>query len=200
MKAIRLHPPGRTDKKLCRCFGAPVRRVFPDHLITGLLSVPFLLNGPFYLPLINGPPLPCVLGSVPHDFTAGVMAPLVAEEGDELGGEEGEVNVSLEDFTVHGLVGEGEFGKVSAGLRRGLGRGTGPGPGSGLRRRAVPCSARSRWRLGPEPAFRARSKRLLRTHAGSTHPAPLRQSHSGRRLGHRCPFAAALAKTAPSAS
>ena len=31
-----LHPPGRTDKNLCRCFGAPVRRVFPDHLITYL--------------------------------------------------------------------------------------------------------------------------------------------------------------------
>ena len=28
-----LHPPGRTDKNLCRCFGAPARRVFPDHLI-----------------------------------------------------------------------------------------------------------------------------------------------------------------------
>ena len=24
----------RTDKNLCRCFGAPARRVFPDHLIT----------------------------------------------------------------------------------------------------------------------------------------------------------------------
>ena len=24
---------GRTDKNLCRCFGAPARRVFPDHLI-----------------------------------------------------------------------------------------------------------------------------------------------------------------------
>jgi hypothetical protein len=24
----------RTDKHLCRCFGAPARRVFPDHLIT----------------------------------------------------------------------------------------------------------------------------------------------------------------------
>jgi hypothetical protein len=23
-----------TDKNLCRCFGAPARRVFPDHLIT----------------------------------------------------------------------------------------------------------------------------------------------------------------------
>ena len=76
--------------------------------------------------------------------SAGVMAPLVAEDGDELGGEEGEVNVSLEDFTVHGLVGEGEFGKVSAGLRRGPGRGTRPGPGSGFRRRVGPCSARSR--------------------------------------------------------
>ena len=27
--------PGRTDKNLCRCFGAPACRVFPDHLITG---------------------------------------------------------------------------------------------------------------------------------------------------------------------
>ena len=27
---------GRTDKNLCRCFGAPARRVFPDHLITYL--------------------------------------------------------------------------------------------------------------------------------------------------------------------
>ena len=32
LTGVRLHPPGRTDKKLCRCFGAPVRRVFPDHL------------------------------------------------------------------------------------------------------------------------------------------------------------------------
>ena len=31
---------GRTDKNLCRCFGAPARRVFPDHLIT--CSLPFL--------------------------------------------------------------------------------------------------------------------------------------------------------------
>ena len=38
---VRLHPPGRTDKILCRCFGAPATharrphgRVFPDHLIT----------------------------------------------------------------------------------------------------------------------------------------------------------------------
>ena len=36
---VRLdHPPGRTDKNLCRCFGAPARRVFPDHLITCLRS------------------------------------------------------------------------------------------------------------------------------------------------------------------
>ena len=34
MTGVRLHPPGRTDKNLCRCFGAPARRVFPDHLIT----------------------------------------------------------------------------------------------------------------------------------------------------------------------
>ena len=27
-------PVGGTDKNLCRCFGAPARRVFPDHLIT----------------------------------------------------------------------------------------------------------------------------------------------------------------------
>ena len=31
---VRLHPPGRTDKNLCRCFGAPALRVFPHHLIT----------------------------------------------------------------------------------------------------------------------------------------------------------------------
>ena len=34
LTGARLHPPGRTDKHLCRCFGAPARRVFPDHLIT----------------------------------------------------------------------------------------------------------------------------------------------------------------------
>jgi hypothetical protein len=32
LTGVRLHPPGRTDKNLCRCFGAPARRVFPDHL------------------------------------------------------------------------------------------------------------------------------------------------------------------------
>jgi hypothetical protein len=31
--SARLHPPGRTDRIFCRCFGAPARRVFPDHLI-----------------------------------------------------------------------------------------------------------------------------------------------------------------------
>ena len=35
LTGVRHHPPGRTDKNLCRCFGAPARRVFPDHLITG---------------------------------------------------------------------------------------------------------------------------------------------------------------------
>ena len=34
---------GRTDKNLCRCFGAPARRVFPDHLITYSL---YLLTSP----------------------------------------------------------------------------------------------------------------------------------------------------------
>ena len=41
LTGVRLHPPGRTDKHLCRCFGAPATharrphgRVFPDHLIT----------------------------------------------------------------------------------------------------------------------------------------------------------------------
>ena len=34
LTGVRLHPPGRTDKNLCRCFGAPARRVFPEHLIT----------------------------------------------------------------------------------------------------------------------------------------------------------------------
>ena len=40
LTGVRLHPPGRTDKHLCRCFGAPATharrphgRVFPDHLI-----------------------------------------------------------------------------------------------------------------------------------------------------------------------
>ena len=37
LTGVRHHPPGRTDKNLCRCFGAPAcRRVFPDHLITYL--------------------------------------------------------------------------------------------------------------------------------------------------------------------
>jgi hypothetical protein len=41
---------GRTDKNLCRCFGAPARRVFPDHLITrfrdpaGFRASPSLTN------------------------------------------------------------------------------------------------------------------------------------------------------------
>ena len=34
LTGVRLHPPGRTDENLCRCFGAPACRVFPDHLIT----------------------------------------------------------------------------------------------------------------------------------------------------------------------
>jgi hypothetical protein len=33
LTGVRLHPPGRTDKNLCRCLGAPARRVFPDPLI-----------------------------------------------------------------------------------------------------------------------------------------------------------------------
>ena len=44
------------------------------------------------------------------------MEPLVPVEDYELVGEEVEVKVSLEEFTVHGIVGEGEFGKVSADL------------------------------------------------------------------------------------
>ena len=36
LTGVRHHPPGRTDKNLCRCFGAPACRVFPDHLITRL--------------------------------------------------------------------------------------------------------------------------------------------------------------------
>ena len=38
LTGVRLHPPGRTDKNLCRCFGAPACRVFPDRLITYLIS------------------------------------------------------------------------------------------------------------------------------------------------------------------
>ena len=34
LTGVRHHPPGRTDKLSCRCFGAPACRVFPDHLIT----------------------------------------------------------------------------------------------------------------------------------------------------------------------
>ena len=33
-KYLLIYLLGRTDKNLCRCFGAPARRVFPDHLIT----------------------------------------------------------------------------------------------------------------------------------------------------------------------
>ena len=33
LTGVRHHPPGRTDKNLCRCFGAPACRVFPDHLM-----------------------------------------------------------------------------------------------------------------------------------------------------------------------
>ena len=33
LTGVRHHPPGRTDKNLCRCFGAPACRVSPDHLI-----------------------------------------------------------------------------------------------------------------------------------------------------------------------
>ena len=36
LTGVRHHPPGRTDQNLCRCFGAPARRVFPDHLIMSL--------------------------------------------------------------------------------------------------------------------------------------------------------------------
>ena len=34
LTGVRHHPPGRTYKTLCRCFGAPARRISPDHLIT----------------------------------------------------------------------------------------------------------------------------------------------------------------------
>jgi hypothetical protein len=37
---------GRTDKNLCRCFGAPARRVLPDHLITlKYMSAASILRG-----------------------------------------------------------------------------------------------------------------------------------------------------------
>ena len=35
---IRHHPPGRTNKIFCRCFGAQACRGFPDHLIIFLGS------------------------------------------------------------------------------------------------------------------------------------------------------------------
>ena len=34
LTGVRHHPPGRTDKTLCRCFGAPACRVFSAHLLT----------------------------------------------------------------------------------------------------------------------------------------------------------------------
>ena len=37
--AFRHHPLRRTDKILCRCFGAPVRQAFPDHLITDIMTL-----------------------------------------------------------------------------------------------------------------------------------------------------------------
>ena len=39
LTGVRHHPPGRTDKNLCRCFGAPARRGFPDHLITYMIQL-----------------------------------------------------------------------------------------------------------------------------------------------------------------
>ena len=33
LTGVRHHPPGRTDKNLCRCFGAPARRVFPAAML-----------------------------------------------------------------------------------------------------------------------------------------------------------------------
>jgi hypothetical protein len=38
LTGVRHHPPGRTDKNLCRCFGAPDCRVLPDHTITAASS------------------------------------------------------------------------------------------------------------------------------------------------------------------
>ena len=34
LTGVRHHPPGRTDKNLCRCFGAPARRFFPSARCT----------------------------------------------------------------------------------------------------------------------------------------------------------------------
>ena len=44
----RLHPPGRNDKNLCRCFGAPACRVFPDHLL--ITSIHENLHRPLDIP------------------------------------------------------------------------------------------------------------------------------------------------------
>ena len=52
--------PGRTDKNLCRCFGAPARRtrphgrVFPDHLIIlTYLLLTYCQNGAFAMALVR---------------------------------------------------------------------------------------------------------------------------------------------------
>jgi hypothetical protein len=46
---------GRTDKNLCRCFGAPARRVFPDHLITCTLSPSARADRQEPLPMFGAP-------------------------------------------------------------------------------------------------------------------------------------------------
>ena len=45
---------GRTDKNLCRCFGAPARRVFPDHLITELKGGPTRTSADVSVPRLAG--------------------------------------------------------------------------------------------------------------------------------------------------
>ena len=59
LTGVRLHPPGRTDKHLCRCFGAPATharrphgRVFPDHLI--IFAKIFLLLTYFLPSFLHG--------------------------------------------------------------------------------------------------------------------------------------------------
>ena len=41
-----LHLKERTDKNLCRCFGAPACRFFPDHLMTSKLKSRPVLSAP----------------------------------------------------------------------------------------------------------------------------------------------------------
>ena len=84
LTGVSLHPPapkgGPTSKNLCRCFGAPARRVFPDHLIiirSFVRSFPSRLRtnarGPRAATMAH---VPCVLGTPVQDPAIPVGLPV----------------------------------------------------------------------------------------------------------------------------